>query len=221
MAESIATLLKKMEGSEVIRLNAGEFVYKAGTPIDKCYYIKSGRVAGVSTFSDGKQYMLRYLEEQNFILEGGFISGKLPKWDFKAVQDCELIAFPASKLDKIFEEEPVLAKAIFKGLATKYMNCESLVYIIQTHTLLWRLCSLLLNIVDLYGRKNAQGGIDLDRSINQTTFAAFLGVNRVSVVNTFRVLQKKGLVSCSRNGNWHVRIHDLKARAAYQKSLEG
>ena len=221
MAESIATLLKKTEGTEIVKLNAGEFVYKAGTPNDKCYYIKSGRIAGISTFSDGKQYLLRYFEEQSFILEAALISEKLPKWDYKAVADCELIAFPSEVLDKILDEQPVIAKAIVKGLANKYIRCESLVHIIQTHTLLWRLCSLLLNIVDQYGHKNEDGTIDLDRSINQTTFAAFLGVNRVSVVNTFRVLQKKGLVSCSRNGNWHVRIHDLKALAAFQKSLEG
>lgn len=221
MAESIATLLKKTEGTEIVRVNAGDIIYKAGTPNNKVYYIKSGRVAGTSTFSDGKQYLLRYFEEQSFILEGAAICDKQPKWDYKAVEDCELIAFSEKTLDKILDENPVIAKAIVKGLANKYMRCESLVYIIQTHTLLWRLCSLLLNIVDQYGHKNEDGTIDLDRSINQTTFAAFLGVNRVSVVNTFRVLQKKGLVSCSRNGNWHVRIHDLKALAAFQKSLEG
>ena len=213
--------LEQFMQAEAIPVSSGELVYKANTPLDHCYFIKSGRVAGISNFSDGKQYLLRYFEAGSFILDAGLLSGKLPKWDFKAVVDTELVAISADELNRILVEEPEAAKCIITGLADKYMRCESLVHIIQTHTLLWRLCSLLLNIVDQYGHYNEDGSIDLDRSINQTTFAAFLGVNRVSVVNTFRILQGKKLVSCSRNGNWHVRIHDLKALAEFQQGLDG
>ena len=211
----------RLKKAAAIHKNAGELIYKAGDPVTTCYYIRSGRVSGISNLDDGKQYLLRYFEAESFILEGGLISGKLPKWDFVAVEDTDLVPIPAADLDEILTSDPEISKMIMNGLANKYMRCESLVHIIQTHTLLWRLCSLLLSIVNQYGHPAADGSVELDRSINQTTFAGFLGVNRVSVVNTFRVLQKNGLVSCSRNGSWHIRINDVKALAAFQATLEG
>ena len=173
-----------------IRWNPRELIL----PRDGIFYICSGMVRIASLLEDGQRKTLMLAGKGHFLQEVAFFHKKAGDTEIVAFGPVICQFFPADVVQRLLAEDADFRNAILFSMASK----------LSTHMIDLLLTGLPgeLRLFYLLGaiaeHVSMPYTVPLDLYITQSELADCLGLHRISVNRLIKILEKRGLIQCSR-----------------------
>lgn len=183
-------------GSRVKKIK-GDSLFHQGDAHTGVWIIESGRIKTYYTGPSGKEITLAYWSKGHFV--GGpevFGTGR-HVWSANVAADCELLFLTGKSLRALVYQIPDVAIALIEGLVNKGKTYSALIQMLGTRSVSERLQQLLLILVDLHSQETDEGRV-ITRTMTNEQIATIVGATRQWVTQSFDNLQKKGVLSITR-----------------------
>ena len=192
-----ADRMKIIAAGTRIVIHKGESLFHQGESHTGVWIIESGRVRTYYAGPSGKEITLAYWNKGHYV--GGpevFGKGK-HVWSANIVEDSELLYISGKTLRALVYESPDVAIALIEGLVNKGKAYSALIQMLGTRSVSERLQQLLVILLDNHSYESDEG-IIISRTMTNEQIAAIVGATRQWVTQSFDNLQKKGVLSISR-----------------------
>lgn len=182
------------------QVDAGTMISEAGTPVTEIHVVVSGSVE-LRRAEDPRRAVISVLHRGGVFGDIPEILGRPHHVDAVAVSAVELLSLRSGRFIALLGESSDLARAWSVSLAERVLETHCRLGELLAGHLDHRVGAVLLRRIDLDGR------VDL----TQEAMARLLGVQRSSVNEVIRRLERRGLV---RRGYGHVVVIDREGLAA-------
>ncbi len=182
------------------KVAAGEVITEADTAAAEIHIVVSGTVE-LCRPGDPRRVVISVLRAGGVFGDVPEVLGRMHHVDAVAACDTELASLAAHRLDSLLAVSPRLVRAWTVSLAERMLETHARLGELLAGHLDHRVASVLLRRADIGGR------VDL----TQEAMARLLGVQRSSINEVVRRLERRGLV---RRGYGHVVVVDAVALAA-------
>lgn len=166
-----------MSSGPHLTLDAGERVFTQGEPHTGIFLIASGRVRVYYIGPSGREVTLAYWTPGNFIGGPSMHHGGTHQWTGVAIERVEVVSLSSRTLKTLMEEVPGFAICLIDGLESKGRCYTAMAQMLGTRSVIERLAQLLLNLGELYGRRDADA-IIIPEMISHDEIAALVGSTR-------------------------------------------
>jgi CRP/FNR family transcriptional regulator len=175
------------------KLGKGEILFLAGDAPRGLYVIAEGSVRAYRVGADGREQVI-HVEKAGAVIGDVplFDEGKYPS-NVAGEEDSILLFIGRGEVHRLVLEQPKIALAALKVLATRLRNCASLVETLSLHDVDRRLARLILIEARSRG-KQAGRGMELEYTMTHQQVASRIGSVREVVSRAFSRLQQAGLL---------------------------
>ncbi|MFT4417142.1 Crp/Fnr family transcriptional regulator [Fredinandcohnia humi] len=186
------------------------FVFMQDDPLNRVFFIQSGKVKIYKSDLHGKEQIVSVLEPGEMFPHAGFFrKGGFPA-HAEIMEDAVLIVTPIDKFEEILITNPELCIKIFKVLGEKIIDLQKRLeeqILLNTQE---QIIMLLLRLCRTNGEKE-NNRFRLTTQFTNRELANMIGTTRESVSRTISVLKKKNIVDITPDGYYlldHMKLHD-------------
>ena len=197
------TLAALSERSTVMRYRKGEMIFSPYDPADAAYLVEDGRVRVYRGAADGRQLTLSIADE-------GMLIGRAALLDLEhhdayaiAMNDCTLRAIRVGDLERLAVEHPLVSIALTRELARRLHEAEDMLESLAFRGVPARLASLLLQLMERYGRVT-RDGIRIDERFTHLQLAEMIGTSRETLTKVINELRDSGLIDIRERMVWVI-----------------
>ncbi|TLS37831.1 Crp/Fnr family transcriptional regulator [Pseudalkalibacillus caeni] len=191
-------------------------VFMQGDPLDRVFFIISGKVKIYKTDSTGKEQIVSILQDGEMFPHAGFFR----KGDYPAhaevVEPSTMIVIPVADFEKILLENPEVCMKLFRVMGEKIIDLQHRLEEQIMQNTYEQILSLLLRLCKLYGSTSEKGVTVLNTHFTNKELANMIGTSRETVSRTLTQLKKKKLVNISEKGFIEVMEEDIKEELMYE-----
>ena len=187
------------------KLKRGDALYRAGTPFDAIYAIRSGFFKTRVTTEDGRDQVTGFSMAGEMLGMDG-ISHDEHTCDAIALEDSEICTIPYSHLEKLSIEVPSLQRHFHKVMSREIVRENGVMMLLGVMRAEERLAAFLLNLSQ---RLNARGYSPLEFNLRMTReeIGSYLGMKLETVSRLFSKFQADGLIAVDQK---YVRLQNLE-----------
>lgn len=120
-------LLEVLLTSTHRKLKKGELLYHEGDESEKLYVISRGKVKVTKFSREGREQILRILEENDFTGELSLFSEQVAKSNAEAIETTDVCVIESTKIRELMEKRSGIAMKILKELSRRLEKTETLV----------------------------------------------------------------------------------------------
>lgn len=196
-----------------VRLRRGEVAYTAGAPVGTLLVVHRGRVSLTHRAPDGREQVVRVLEEGEFVGEDAFLSGARPDHDVVAAADTQLCTFSHADLARLVGQHPGIAVRMLQTLSTRLAEADRLLASVSGQDVVARVAGYLL---DLPATRGSAGHPLVRLPLPKKAIASYLGTTPESFSRSLSTLAREGVIESA--GARCVLVLDpaaLEARAGH------
>lgn len=176
------------------RLRAGTVLFHEGDASNRVALLLSGR-AKVSTVSgEGRETVLGFRGEGDILGDLSAIDGEDHVATVTVIEDAEALVVPAPRFLVALEEEPGLALALLRTIASRLRDADRKRAEYLALDVTGRVAHRLIELAEAYGRPAADGTL-IDLAISQRELAGWVGASREAVNKALAHLEAAGLVA--------------------------
>lgn len=183
------------------RVKRGEHLYRAGSPFDAIYAIRSGFFKTDVLLEDGREQVTGFQMGGELLgLDG--ISTELHTCNSVALEDSEVCAIPFSHLENLSREIKTLQHHFHKVMSREIVRDHGVMMLLGTMRAEERLAAFLLNLSQ---RFTARGYSHADFFLRMTReeIGSYLGLKLETVSRAFSRFQEDGHIAVQQK---HIRI---------------
>jgi CRP/FNR family transcriptional regulator, cyclic AMP receptor protein len=183
-------------GAEVVRLPAGQVLFRAGDSADGCYRVEDGLLKVTMVSNAGTERILAFHGPGAIVGELAIIDG-LPRTT-SAVAVCDSgLSFLSRAAFEAFAEKhhPEFCQSLFRLLAKRVRERDKVVAATSFLSLKGRIAQTLLELSDHFGQEVRPGRVVIRQKIRQRDLAAMAGTARENVTRVLNDWQRRKLVS--------------------------
>jgi CRP/FNR family transcriptional regulator len=195
MSES--ELAELVAESVVTRVGAGESVLHVGDACAHLYLVARGTVVLQREGSD-KVLSVGYVDAGDVFGQFDLSGAAAVAVSVVAIADCELIAIPVGALRRVTRTNPRIAELLASGVAHQLAEHQRRMEQLAYWSVDERLEELLQQLAARYGRATLSGGVLIDRQLDQSDLARFVGTSRQTLATSIAKLRKAGRVATRR-----------------------
>ncbi|WP_163269530.1 Crp/Fnr family transcriptional regulator [Chelativorans alearense] len=201
-----ASFLDRLDPAEITRLRAagttrtarrGEGIFFQGDTHNGIWLIESGIVRTFYVGPSGREITLAIWTSGHFVGGPEVFGGGAHIWSADVQEDARLLFLTGTNIRRLVETMPQFAICLIDGLVAKGKCYSALVQMLGTRSVVERLAYLLIIFADTYGRRDGNR-LHIDRKITHDELANIVGATRQWVTMTLDKLQKRGIISVSR-----------------------
>ncbi|MCH1625853.1 Crp/Fnr family transcriptional regulator [Ferdinandcohnia quinoae] len=185
-------------------------VFMQEDPLDRVFFIQSGKVKIYKTDMHGKEQIISVLEAGEMFPHAGFFrKGGYPA-HAEIIEDATLIVTPIDQFEEILIKYPELCIKLFKVLGEKIIDLQKRLEEQILHNTYEQIIMLLLRLCRTNGVK-ANDRYKLTTHFTNRELANMIGTSRETISRTISILKKKGFVDFTDDGFYlldHMRLHD-------------
>jgi CRP/FNR family transcriptional regulator, cyclic AMP receptor protein len=185
----------------------GQTLFNQGAKHDGIYLIETGRIRVFYMAPSQREITLAYWLPGNFVGGPEIFGEGIHQWSGVASSNSGVVHFSGKDMRKLVLDVPTLAIGLIEGLTFKGKCYSALAQMLGTRSVTERLAHLLLNLIELYGVKEADG-IGISAAFTHADLAHMVGATRQWVTISLKRLQEKGVV-ISRKSRIIVRRPDV------------
>ncbi|WP_026581122.1 Crp/Fnr family transcriptional regulator [Bacillus sp. J33] len=207
--------LDKEELAPIIEISQTRFykqkmyVFMQGDPLDKVFFIHSGKVKIYKTDFSGREQIVSVLEAGEMFPHAGFFrKGQYPA-HAEIMEEAQLIAIPIGLFEQILISYPELCIKLFKVLGEKIIDLQNRLEEQILHNTHEKIIMLLLRLCKTNGVKNAEG-YKITTHFTNRELANMIGTSRETVSRTINHLKKKGYLETDDSGHFIIDRRQLK-----------
>jgi CRP/FNR family transcriptional regulator, cyclic AMP receptor protein len=169
-------------------------LFSQGTRNDGIFLIETGRIRVFYTAPSQREITLAYWHPGNFVGGPEVFGEGVHQWSGIATSNSSVVHLPGKELRRLVREMPNLAIGLIEGLAFKGKCYSALAQMLGTRSITERLAYLLLQLVDLYGVKEADG-ILIGAAFTHADLARMVGATRQWVTISLKRLHDKDVLA--------------------------
>ncbi|MDP3550839.1 MAG: Crp/Fnr family transcriptional regulator [Novosphingobium sp.] len=175
-----------------LRVRKGHVLLAVGLPANDVYLVIEGSVSVSLVSAQGRETVLRLIEQGEMFGELAAIDGQPRSADVVAVENSTLLVTPGATFVGLIESEPVLSLWLARYLAHQVRYLTNRIYELSTMGVGPRLQAELLRLA---GNPAPDGSACITRIPTQAELAARIGTNRETVTREFALLVREGLLT--------------------------
>ncbi|MGJ7909425.1 Crp/Fnr family transcriptional regulator [Neobacillus sp. LXY-1] len=201
--------LSKEELAPIIKIAQTRFykhkmyVFMQDDPLDRVFFIHSGKIKIYKTDLSGKEQIISVLEPGEMFPHAGFFrKGNYPA-HAEVMEDANLIVIPIDKFEEILITYPELCIKLFKVLGEKIIDLQGRLEAQVLHNTYEQIVLLLIRLC----KTNAEKAGDLYKLSTPFTnreLANMIGTTRETVSRTINHLKKKQYLLQAEDGNFMI-----------------
>jgi CRP/FNR family transcriptional regulator, cyclic AMP receptor protein len=195
-SESPADLLTKLFArAKLVRLAAGDILFRAGASGDDCYRVEDGLLKVMMVSSSGAERILAFVGPGAIVGELSIIDGVPRSATVMAVRDAKLCSLSRAGFEAFAEQHPEVYRSFVKFLAQRLRETDTLVAASSFLSLKGRVAHIMLALAQHFGQEVAPGRILIRQKIGQNDLAAMAGIARENLTRVLNDWQRRKLVS--------------------------
>jgi CRP/FNR family transcriptional regulator, cyclic AMP receptor protein len=209
------SLFKNLDNSQLSQLEAtararsfprGSVVYLPTDEAEGAFLLAEGRIRLSSTTPDGKLAILGYIEPGDLFGELGLLHAGCREERAEAMLPSNVILFSGRSLQLLMEQSGQLTLQVTKLIGMRLRRIERRLKSLLFRSNRDRICMLLLDLVEQYG-KSTDHGIHIDIKLSHQDLASLIGATRESVTHIMGAMQLEGILKFGRQ---RIVVRDAK-----------
>jgi CRP-like cAMP-binding protein len=183
-------------GAEVVRLPAGQVLFRAGDSADGCYRLEEGLLKVTMVSNAGTERILAFHGPGAIVGELAIIDG-LPRTTSAVAVRHSALSFLSRAAFNAFAEKhhPEFCQSLFRLLTKRVRDGNKMLAATSFLRLKGRIAQTLLELADHFGQDVGRGRIVIRQKIRQRDIAAMAGTARENVTRIINDWQRHKLVS--------------------------
>jgi CRP/FNR family transcriptional regulator, polysaccharide utilization system transcription regulator len=170
------SILRNLNQNDLDRLSSakgmnfykkGQGIFLEGTLPTGLYCIKSGKVKVSKLGLEGKEQTVRLLKQGDVIGYRSLLSSERYQASAIALEDSEICFFQKNSINSMLQNDALLRNEVFNLMANDIKLAEQQIVNLAQRSVKQRICSSLLNLIEIYGYKKDQKTIDIQISKKQ------------------------------------------------------
>src|SRR6516162_7875065 len=183
-------------GAEIVRLPAGQVLYRAGDSADGCYRVEDGLLKVTMVANSGTERILAFHGPGAIIGELAIIDGLPRSVSAVAVRDSALSFLSRAAFEAFAEKHhPDFCQSLFRLLTKRVRDRDKIVAATSFLMINGRIAQTLLELADHFGEDVGRGRIVIRQKIKQRDLAAMAGTARENVTRILNNWQHRKLVA--------------------------
>jgi CRP-like cAMP-binding protein len=180
------------------KVEKGEMLLSEGDTAEFMYFVVSGAVKVFKKSANGKEQILNIATSGDSLNDVSTFDGGSSAASMLAMTPVRLYAVKIKDMERLFRENPKVARNVAGVLASRVRRDSSLVEVLSFGHVMSRLAGLILK------QAAAIGGNRLPH-FTQQDLAAMVGTSRVVVNRSLRTMEERGAIRLERR---HIVITD-------------
>ena len=181
--------------STLVRLPAGEILFREGSSDDGCYRIEDGLLKVTMISGSGAERILAFLGRGAIVGELSVIDGLPRSATVVAVRNAVMSRLSRAEFEAFAEKRPEIYKSLVRLLAKRLRETDTVVAAGSFLSLKGRIARTMLELAELFGQEVGSGRIVIRQKIGQDDLAAMAGVARENVTRILNDWQREELVT--------------------------
>jgi CRP/FNR family transcriptional regulator, cyclic AMP receptor protein len=182
-------------GAELVRLRAGQVLFRAGDSGDSCYRVENGLLKVTMVSNSGTERILAFLGRGAIVGELAVLDGLPRSSSVVAVRDASVSFLSKAAFEAFADKHPELYKSLVRLLAKLVRDRDKMMAGTSFLSLKGRIAQTLLKLADHFGQEVGQGRIVIRQKIRQRDLAAMAGIARESVTRILNDWQRHKVLS--------------------------
>jgi CRP/FNR family transcriptional regulator len=188
---------------------ARSFVFMQGEPLDRVFFILSGKVKINKTDLSGKEQIVSILEDGDMFPHAGFFrKGNFPA-HAEILETSELIVIPVGQFEQILLTYPELCMKMFKVLGEKIVDLQNRLEEKILRDTYEQIVMLLLRLCKSNGEKVGDR-YKLTTHFTNRELANMIGTSRETINRTINRLRKKDMIETDEEGYFLIKLENLE-----------
>ncbi len=192
------------------KYSKGSMICREGEPLDNLLLINKGKVKIFRNSAEGKEQILYILAEGDFFGERNlFLKQKLAEYNAETMEDTLICMVTRQDCQQLLLQYPAIGIKIMEELCERLDKMENLLSSISPRETNSRICLMLAEFRNKYGKTQPDGTIVIDLPINREEMANYIGVTRETISRKLNALKEMGIIDLI--GNKKLLIINEKA----------
>ncbi|ATO51545.1 Crp/Fnr family transcriptional regulator [Brevibacillus laterosporus] len=185
--------------SQMRTYKARSFVFMQGDPLDRVFFIHSGKVKIQKTDTTGREQIVSVLQAGEMFPHAGFFrKGTFPA-NAEILEIAQLIVIPIGDFENILLQYPQLCITLFKVLEEKIVDLQNRLEEKILHDMNEQIIMLLLRLCKSNGIQ-IHDKYKLTTQFTNRELANMIGTSRETISRTINQLKRKKLIDIDENG---------------------
>ncbi|WP_066384896.1 Crp/Fnr family transcriptional regulator [Neobacillus mesonae] len=186
------------------------YVFMQDDPLDRVFFIHSGKIKIYKTDFTGKEQIVSVLEPGEMFPHAGFFrKGNFPA-HAEVIEDAQLIVIPIDKFEEILLTYPELCIKLFKVLGEKIVDLQGRLEAQVLHNTFEQIVLLLIRLCKSNGEKSGER-VRLTTQFTNRELANMIGTSRETVSRTMNLLKKKEHILQTEEGDYFIDREGLQS----------
>jgi CRP-like cAMP-binding protein len=185
------------------------YIYMEEDPLDRVFFIHSGKVKIYKTDLTGKEQIISILGPGEMFPYNGFFRGGHYTAHAEVLEDAHLIIIPIECFEEILISRPGLCVKIFRVLGDRIVDLQGRLEDQILHNTYEQIILLLIRLCQTNGTKTGNGYKYTSRFTNRD-LANMIGTTRETVSRTITQLKRKDYIFQNEEGILYVDQESLK-----------
>ena len=187
----------------------GDHLYRAGTPFQSLYAIRSGFFKTHMLHEDGREQVTGF-HMMGEIMGMDAISTEVHTCGAVALENSEICEIPFDRLEQLSRDIPSLQRHLHKIMSREIVRDHGIMLLLGSMKAEERLAAFLLNLSQRFAARGySPTGFHL--RMTREEIGSYLGLKLETVSRTFSKFQKDGLISVQ---NKYIELKDAPALKA-------
>jgi CRP/FNR family transcriptional regulator, cyclic AMP receptor protein len=187
-------------GRTITRYEKNEVIFSQGSPADKVFYIKKGKVKIKVISEQGKEAVVAVLGPDEFCGEGCLTRQPKRMATAVAMMECEIMQLPKTTMIRVLHDEPTFSEFFISHILTRTIRVEADLVDQLFNSSEKRLARALLLLAN-FGKDGRPEPVIA--KVSQETLADMIGTTRSRVSFFMNKFRKLGLIDY----NGRIEIH--------------
>jgi len=190
------------------------YVFMQDDPLDRVFFIHSGKIKIYKTDFSGKEQIISVLEPGEMFPHAGFFrQGNFPA-HAEVMEDAHLVVVPIDKFEETLISFPELCIKLFKVLGEKIVDLQGRLEAQVLHNTYEQIVLLLIRLCESNG-ENTGSSYKLTTQFTNRELANMIGTSRETVSRTINHLKKKEYITQCEEGYYLIDREALEQELFY------
>jgi CRP/FNR family transcriptional regulator, cyclic AMP receptor protein len=181
--------------AELVRLRAGQVLFRAGDCNDGCYRVEDGLLKVTIVSRSGAERILAFLGSGAIFGELSIIDGLPRSATVVAVRDAAVSLLSRVAFEAFAEKHSELYKSLIRLLAKRLRETDTMVAASSFLSLKGRVAQTMVELANHFGQEVEPGRIVIRQKIRQNDLAAMVGIARENVTRVLNDWQRHKVLS--------------------------
>lgn len=186
------------------RVKRGEYLYRAGAPLESLFAVRSGFLKSCVVYEDGREQVTAF-HMMGEVVGLDAISQEKHTCDTMALEDCEMCEIPFGRLEELTRDIPSLQRHFHRMMSREIVRDHGVMLLLGSMRAEERIATFLTGLSQRFASRGYSAQ-EFHLRMTREEIGSYLGLTLETVSRVFSRFQDEGYIEVH---NRHIRILDV------------